>query len=155
MVRTISTEYVDRHTCTGEQYNELIILGRPYSEQLERKRNRIRNKQIMSEQEYLSIGPCPYEETPAQVGSVTYAKQSKKEATQFIRMLYGLLSDQFGPDNVAIAIRNKGFPHDFGTYHEVCAFYNPDNQKSVEQAFWLESNTPAEWDEEARKALGL
>lgn len=154
MVRVISTDCIDRYTCDGEQYNDLI-LDRPHLEQLERKRKKFRKKQIMSEQEYLSLGSCPYEETPTQVGEANYNERTKKEATQFIRMLYGLLSDQFGPDNVAIAIRNKGFPHDFGTYHEVCAFYNPDNQKSVEQAFWLESNTPAEWDEQARKALGL
>jgi hypothetical protein len=50
-------------------------------------------------------------------------------------------------------LATKAFPHDFGTYREVCAMYDEDDAAGMELAYWLESNTPETWDEEGRRAL--
>lgn len=47
----------------------------------------------------------------------------------------------------------KSFPHDFGAYFEVVAYY--DDEITSDAAFDAEANTPANWDEQALEALGL
>lgn len=150
MVRVVSTEYMNKYVTDKELYNDLTLDKKALAK-LEKQRKK---RAIEMSTDYLTLGPAPAEETPAQVGDADYAKRTTAEAKQYIRMLYGILGDQFGGD-VVVRLQNKGFPHDFGAYHEVCVIYNPENEQSVEQAFWIESNCPLEWDDEARKALGL
>ncbi len=58
------------------------------------------------------------------------------------------------PDAAAkIQLTVKGHPHDFGTYFEVAAWY--ENQEQMEAALEIEHNLPANWDEAARTELGL
>lgn len=102
--------------------------------------------------DYINIGSTPIEESCAQVGSDNYAKLSRIEGVAFKHQCERVLKKEFG-DNLEISVRPKSFPHDFGTYHEVVAFFNPDNPTQVEQAFWLEANTPEEWDDQAIREL--
>lgn len=44
-------------------------------------------------------------------------------------------------------------PHDFGTYLDVTVVYDSDNKLSVDYAFNVEANCPANWDDEALKEL--
>ena len=40
----------------------------------------------------------------------------------------------------------KPFPHDFGSYREVCVRYDDTDPAAADYALALESDTPAEWD---------
>lgn len=40
----------------------------------------------------------------------------------------------------------KSFPHDFGSYREVCVRYDDTDPAGENYAFQLEGNTPARWD---------
>jgi hypothetical protein len=101
--------------------------------------------------EYINIGSSPYEEDCAQVGSENYREQARKECKAFLQQCLRELKQEFG--EIKTTLRVKSFPHDFGTYHEVVAYF--DEADSTEQAFWLESNGPAEWDDTARQELSL
>lgn len=100
-------------------------------------------------QDYLSLGSTPCEEPCAQVGSFNYLAQSRLESRAYINQLLR----QHGEPPAGAMLRMKSFPHDFGTYHEVCVFYDPDNQQAVGYAFKLEGDLPMNWDEDAKKTL--
>lgn len=100
--------------------------------------------------DYLTIGPAPADEPCAQVGSENYKSQTKMECFVYIKQLKRV----YGEPPEGSYLRIKGFPHDFGTYHEVVVEY--ENEKGMEYAFKCESGC-AEWDEESKaelKALG-
>ena len=100
--------------------------------------------------DYLNIGPAPCEEDCAQVGSPDYTKRSRKECRAFLNQL----ERQFGepPDGAYLTI--KTFPHDFGSYREVCVAFDDNDQEATHYAFKLEGETPARWDEDAKKEVG-
>lgn len=100
--------------------------------------------------DYLNIGSTPCDESCAQIGQEGYHQQMRKESRAFINQLERVLTAEFG-DKVCVTLTNKSFPHDYGTYHEVCAVYN--DEESMTQAFWLEANTPEHWDKQALKEL--
>jgi hypothetical protein len=101
--------------------------------------------------DYLSIGATPAEETCAQVGKEGYSEQSQKECRAFVNQLVR----QFGQPPEGARITVKSFPHDFGSYREVCVVYNDNIEEAIEYAFKIEAESPANWDEEAKKELGL
>jgi hypothetical protein len=101
--------------------------------------------------DYITIGATPCEEPCAQVGADNYREQSMKECIAFKKQL----RRQFGEEPEGAQIVTKSFPHDFGTYHEVCVVFEDENEVAVNYAFGVENSTPANWDEEARKELGL
>ena len=99
----------------------------------------------------LCIGPTPVEEPCVQVGSSNYRKWSLIECRVFVKQLERLIEKQF--KEIFVTFRIKSSPHEYGTYHEVYAYYDPDNPDEVAQAFYAESHTPEEWDDEARQEL--
>ena len=52
-------------------------------------------------------------------------------------------------------LKIKSNPHDFGSYLEVAAVFNPENEQEADWAYGLESELPEFWDEIARQELGL
>ena len=42
-------------------------------------------------------------------------------------------------------IKVKRESHDFGSYFEVAAEFYFDNETSINDAFWLEENSPSNW----------
>ena len=62
---------------------------------------------------------------------------------------------QLGEPPIGASLGIKSNPHDFGTYLEVVAYFDDSYPESVEWAFGIEANTPAEWDREARQELGI
>lgn len=102
--------------------------------------------------EFLNIGPTPYDEPCVQVGSENYESLSRRECQIFADQCLRELRKQFG-ESLAVAVRSKLFPHDFGSYREVVVYYDPYSSESVEQAFWIESADIAEWDEQAKSDL--
>lgn len=109
--------------------------------------------------DYVYIGSTPCEEECAQVGSDNYQERARKECRAFINQLWRVIEASKGftketaPESFALV--TKGEPHDFGTYHEVAARYNDDNEAAGDLAYWLENNAPMTWDEEAKRELGI
>lgn len=102
-------------------------------------------------QDYIVIGSAPCDESCAQVGSPSYSGRMRAETAAFIRQLRRTFGKE--PEGARIAL--KSFPHDFGTYHEVVVYFDDSIRESVNYAFRLEAETPANWDEEAREELQL
>lgn len=109
--------------------------------------------------EHIYIGPVPCEEACAQVGDPNYYEKAKPECKAFIRQLWrtiekekGLTSDS-APDSFCLTIKSE--QHDFGLYHEVVAKFDENDETAMELAYWVESNTPMNWDAQAKRELGL
>ena len=90
---------------------------------------------------FFVIGPTPIEEECAQVGEPDYRRRALQECQRFIQ----LLRDIFGPEPEGAALRIKSFEHDFGTYHDVVCWFDPDMPESVDYAIRCENNTPITW----------
>jgi hypothetical protein len=101
--------------------------------------------------EVLELCCSPVYEDCAQVGSEDYYVQVKKEC----RALINQLRRQFGNEPPGCILFIKSNSHDFGTYHEVAAKFDDNNEEAIEYAYKIESNLPLRWDEEAKKELNL
>jgi hypothetical protein len=98
--------------------------------------------------DYLNIGSTPPEEDCAQVGANDYSERSRVECRVYAEQL-----KRIWPNG---DFRVKSFPHDFGSYREVVAYFDPDNQLDPRNdcAFEAEAEGPMEWDDEAWRQLG-
>jgi|SRR6516164_1560263 len=99
--------------------------------------------------DYLTIGSSPCDESCAQVGSSNYEVRYRKEMTVFINQI----RRECGPEVGSARLGIKGFPHDFGTYHEVVCYFDDTDVEGIEYAFKVERETPAQWDAQAREEL--
>ncbi len=113
--------------------------------------------------DYLVISSTPSDEPYAQVGSPTYHKQMRLETVAFKNQMKRVHPEPEGDnDNPPAGFETcsflpyytvKAFPHDFGSYHEVCAIYDGDHEASTKWAYEAESHCPNNWDKEALKEL--
>lgn len=101
--------------------------------------------------DYITIGSVPAGEKCAQLGSEDYYSQSRAEGRALIGQLRRILGAEKGSAQFAI----KGFPHDFGTYHEVVCYFDDSDEVGADYAYTAEGELPEEWDAEARAELGL
>lgn len=99
----------------------------------------------------IEIGSSPYGEDCAQVGTPDYQEKAKKELVAYRNQLIR----QFGQPPEGVVIKIKGNPHDFGTYYELVAVYNEDDEQAAHYAYQLEGEGPEFWDAEAKKELGI
>lgn len=102
----------------------------------------------------LNLGPTPGNEDCASVGSPEYGVRSHKECQAYIAQLKRMFPIPQNLDG-EVWFERRGFPHDMGTYHEVCVVYNTDHAKARSYAWKVESKLPGDWDEQARQELGL
>jgi len=93
--------------------------------------------------DYLPLGSVPIEEDCVQVGDPEYYQKYRDECNRYRE----LLLKKFGPLPVGMALVIKGFPHDFGEYHEVCVMFDDEIEEQVEFAFGMENNMPLRWEE--------
>lgn len=96
--------------------------------------------------DFLNIGSTPHDEDCAQVGSDDYAKRARKECNAFMAQIQKHYPE---PDNGYLKV--KGFSHDFGTYYEVVACYDPENTEASKWAFDIEGDSQgvlSTWDAE-------
>ena len=98
----------------------------------------------------MEIGATPYDEGCAQVGSENYYEDAKKELQLYIDQLNRVFVEA---ESKGISFRQKWFNHDFGSYGEVCLFWNTDDEIADQYAYFIEANLPANWDSEAKKEL--
>jgi hypothetical protein len=99
--------------------------------------------------EYFTIGATPCNEECAQLGAPDYSERVRVEGRAFIDLIRRVL----GPEPRGARLHVKGFPHDFGTYHEVVCTYDPAVDGAETYALRCENDAPAEWDDIAREQL--
>lgn len=87
--------------------------------------------------DYISLGPVPCEEDCTQVGRDNYDTQARAECKRFAAQILR----HYPEPNAAARIGVKSFPHDFGSYYEVVAYYDTDDEVSTRWAFDIESDT--------------
>ena len=96
--------------------------------------------------DWMELGPTPVEENCAQCGTDDFDQQNKIETWVYKRQL----ERQFPDAN----FRVKAFPHEFGSYREVCvALMETDSEDDTPIAYEVESNLPMNWDEQAKAEL--
>ena len=98
--------------------------------------------------DYLNIGPVPCEESCVQVGDECDYNLMQAECQAYKHQLIRV----YGEPPIGANVVVKRFSHDFGTYMEVCAKYDEDNDEATDYAFKLESGCDT-WDEEAKAEL--
>ena len=102
--------------------------------------------------EFLNIGCVPCDEQCQQVGMDHFdSMKEMQECREFLRMLRRVM----GPEPAKALLAIKGYNHDFGVYHEVICYYDPEDEESIEYAFKCEGETPMKWDNIAKANLGL
>jgi len=99
--------------------------------------------------DFISIGPSPAEEECAQVGTEGFDHRNKMECVAYEAQLIRLFGEP--PQGAYLAI--KAFQHEFGTYREVVCYFDDNHPESIDYAFKLEGNSPAKWDDQARKEV--
>lgn len=102
--------------------------------------------------EYMEIGVTPFDEGCAQVGDSNYKKIAEAEMDAYINQLNRVFVDI---ESKGIVFRKKWFHHDFGTYGEVCIVWDTDNEIADQYAYFIDSNLPANWDDEAKEELKM
>jgi hypothetical protein len=108
------------------------------------KRNQNRGNSGMKQ--FLQISSVPCDEDCAQVGSSGYAQLSQMECVAYREQLLRTLR------LTRVQLRIKSFPHDFGSYKEVCVFYDDSDLQAEEQAVEAENGCD-HWDFIAKKKL--
>lgn len=100
--------------------------------------------------DYIELGSSPYSEDCAQLGQNGYYDFMRVEMKEFKRMMEELhpnTSDFIGYYKV------KSFPHDFGTYHELCVVYDDNDDDSINWALETENSVPEYWDNTAKQNI--
>jgi hypothetical protein len=101
-------------------------------------------------QQYFDIGSTPSDEECAQVGTPDYYRRAKIECTAFKNQLRRHFGDEKRHGCLLVTRAN---PHDFGDYYEVVIFFNDKDPKSEVFALKVESETPSNWDDDAKKEI--
>jgi len=94
--------------------------------------------------DYITIGSSPNNEECVQVGSADYKNRMRTECNVYKRQL-----ERTYP---GVEFGIKGFEHDFGTYFEVVAYFDTENETEVDAAFGAELGADT-WDDQAREEL--
>ena len=96
--------------------------------------------------DFLSIGPVPFDEDCAQVGSPDYHLRARPECKRFIAQILRHYPDDQHSGYLSI----KHFPHEHGTYVEVCAVFDDEDEASINWAFSIEADDKgvlSRWEE--------
>lgn len=102
--------------------------------------------------EQIELGPVPCNEDCAQAGTENYPARARVECETYRAQIRRVLGSE--PSGATLVI--KSFPHDFGSYFEVCCRYQ-DNNETASNYAWSADGHPGlqNWDAEARRALHL
>jgi hypothetical protein len=100
--------------------------------------------------DYLELSPTPTDEPCAMLGTEGYSQRARLECRVFIHQL-----ERTFPQAIAagVTFRTASNPHDFGTYYEVRAHYNDEDESQTEWVFVIEGTLPEQWDNDARAEL--
>ena len=100
--------------------------------------------------DYLDLAPVPIDEPCAMVGSYDYHARARAECFAFC----GQLKRAF-PEALAagVTFRIKSNHHELGSYLEVQACFDDENEEQTEWAYLIENELPEAWDDQARAQL--
>jgi hypothetical protein len=102
--------------------------------------------------EYMEIGSTPHGENCAQVGSDNYMNLATIEMDTYIRLMERLFPEASSRN---INFKKKWFDHDFGSYGEVCMFWDSENEEANNYVYEIDKNLPENWDKVATEELGI
>ena len=88
-------------------------------------------------------GSSPPDEACAQVGADGYYERARAECAAW----RDALRKAHGPEPEGARLAIKGNAHDFGTYFEVCCYFDPENETATDYAYRCEGEGPATWEE--------
>lgn len=92
---------------------------------------------------HLYIGPAPSHEDCAQIGLTEGARRLNRiECEVYIEALRKV----YGPEPEGAYLHPKTEHHDFGSYCEVCIYYDDNNETAARYAFNIEAGLKT-WDE--------
>jgi hypothetical protein len=100
---------------------------------------------------YVNVGCSPAGEKCAQVGSTNYTERASLE----IQALRGQMRRLIGKEPPGAKLGIKSFPHDFGNYRELVCDFDDEDADATDYAYLAEASLPENWDDKARKELGL
>ena len=103
------------------------------------------------ENDLVYLGPAPAEEPCAQVGEDDYSRKAKAECRAYIEAIRKVVGRE--PEGARLSI--KASSHDYGTYYEVVAYFDGDNQQAAEYAYRCEEKAPTTWAEAGMTAPGV
>ena len=88
----------------------------------------------------IELGTSPTDEPCVCVSNGDYMDAMRQEARKYKALLESMFP---APENGEFRI--KRFSHDFGSYLEVCACFDSQDEKAIEWAFDVEANLPEYW----------
>lgn len=99
----------------------------------------------------MEIGSVPSSEPCTQVSKDNdYMPMMKLECRTYRDQLLRLWGEKLIP---GMSFTVKTYPHDFGSYSEVCVAYDDDNEAQTDLAVEIQNETPLFWDSEAKEDL--
>lgn len=99
---------------------------------------------MMAQKEWMELGTTPANEDCVQVSKEDYLPAMTKECERYKEML---INRYPVPAGVNAYFGIKTFPHDFGSYKEVCIIYDAGDERSANFALFVEGSLPQEWDD--------
>ena len=84
---------------------------------------------------YITIGSCPSNEPCAQLGEEDNRQRARLECGRFAEQIR-----RHYPEPEHGYLITKGFSHDFGTYFEVCAVFDDEDDISSNWAYEVEGD---------------
>jgi hypothetical protein len=102
-------------------------------------------------------GTTPSDEACSSVGDESYAFNARCEGRAFINQIKRQFGDKLKKliDEGRIELIIKSNPHDLGSYYEVVAKFNDDDEYATGFAYRIENTVATDWDDEARIEMGL
>ena len=95
--------------------------------------------------DYIGLGSAPYMEDCVQVSDKhSYYDEMIQECRRYKKQLEEMFPI---PEGVNAKFTIKTFPHDFGTYAEVCIIFDDEDERACDFAFSVEANLPPHWAE--------
>ena len=97
--------------------------------------------------DYLHIGSTPHSEDCIGVGNPDYYPKALEECERFKQQIARHYPP---PPNARLKV--KGFPHDFGTYHEVVVLFDDSDEVATQYAYDVENdklNVLQFWDKDS------
>lgn len=101
--------------------------------------------------ERMSIGTAPWGEDCAMLGRHDYRARAERETAAYLSQLRRM----FGPEPPGCALVARWCEHDFGSYLDCEAWFDPHYTLAVKYAVDCESKQPELWDSEAREELEI
>jgi hypothetical protein len=103
------------------------------------------------------LGSVPIEEACEQASPENGVAAGFQDVQVYRKQLIRLYTASHGRDltETGCKLQLKCEDHELGSYYEVVASFDVNDEKAMEAAFWFDANSPEFWDEISKKELGL